>query len=362
MEPFRWIRGAVPVAALALVSAATLARPPVLEAADPPWEPPPCPAAIAGTGGIAGGADPVAWYRLDGVVDRTGTLAGQQLVVGVANGPVRRVELPPESFASGPVGGQVLVGADDGTRSRVSLVDVGWGCETLVGVDPAVVRSALVSPDGRTVVEHRLDRATRADLGIWRLTPGGRASLVVRGLAPDARYGPTFSTDLRWAPDGRLAVTACGEHRCRTRLIDIATGHTAAIGPTGPVIGVTSDGSVIAHAPCEGFPCALVRRAPGGDARVIVERAGLAAMAGDRVVFEVDRGRLASVDARSGRPSRLDAADGLRPVALGSLAREGGSHRPGTALLVEGTRMDGRSARVLPAGDTTPAALTEVVR
>jgi hypothetical protein len=357
VEPIRWIRGAIPAAALALVSVAAVARPPLLEAADPPWDPPPCSA----TGRLAA-AQPAVWYRLDGVVDPSGTLTGQRLVVGVAGGAGRAIDLAPESFASGPAGGRVLVGADDGSRSRLWLVDVEHGCRTEAAVETAVVRSALVTPDGGAVVEHRVDRATRADLGIWRIEPRGRASRVVRGLAADARYGRTFSTELRWAADGRLAVTACGEAGCRTRLVDIETGRSDSVGPTGPVIGITSDGAVVAHAPCEGMPCPLVRRAPGGDAVVIVEAAGLATMAGDRVVFESGRGTIAAVDARTGRLTRLDAADGLTPVPGGSLARAGGSHDARGALLVAGGRFDGRSARVLPAGDTTPAELTEATR
>ena len=357
MEPIRWIRGAVPAVTLALVGVAALARPPVLEAADPPWDPPPCPAAAAAVTEQV----PV-WYRLDGVVDDAGSLTGQRLTLGPAGGAGRTIDLPPESFASGPAGAGVLVGADDGGRSRLWLVDVVRGCRTEVAVETAVVRSALVTPDGGSVVEHRVDRATREDLGIWRVDARGRASRIVRGLAVDARYGRTFSTELRWAPDGRLAVTACGETRCRTRLVDVTSGRSESVGPTGPVIGVTSDGAVVAHAPCEGFPCPLVRRAPGGDASVIVEAAGLATMSGDRVVFESARGRLTQVDARSGRLSRLDAADGLVPVAVGSLAREGASHEAQAALLIAGTRLDGRSARVLPATATTPAALTEAAR
>ena len=81
VEPIRWIRGAVPAVTLALVGVAALARPPVLEAADPPWDPPPCPAAAAAVTEQV----PV-WYRLDGVVDDAGSLTGQRLTLGPAGG------------------------------------------------------------------------------------------------------------------------------------------------------------------------------------------------------------------------------------------------------------------------------------
>ncbi len=147
MEPIRWIRGAVPVAALALVGVGALARPPLLEAADPPWDPPPCPAAVTAP------ADAAVWFRLDGVVDDAGTLTGQRLAVGRLGAGGRSIDLPPESFATGPWDGRVLVGADDGARSRLSLVDVEASCATVLAEEDAVVRAALVTPDGSAVVD-----------------------------------------------------------------------------------------------------------------------------------------------------------------------------------------------------------------
>ena len=357
MEPIRWIRAVVPVAALALVGAAALARPPVLEAADPPWDPPPCPP------GPVGGEEAGSWFRLEGVVDAAGTLAGQRLVVGLLGAGGRAIELPAESFATGPWAGRVLVGADDGRRSRVTLVDAERSCARTVSESEAVVRSAVATPDDDAVLEHRVDRATRADLGIWRVPlTGGAARRILAGLAADARYGATFSTELRWAPDGRLVVTACGESRCRTRLLQPTTGKTEAVGPTGPVIGVTSDGAVIAHEPCGGFPCGIVRRAPGHGAELLVPAAGPATMAGDRVVFEIDRGRLATLDAGSGRLTSVEDAGGLVPVPTGTGARAGASRPADAALLARDGRLDGRSAAVLAADGTTPAAATEAVR
>ena len=355
VEPIRWIRGATTVGALALVGIGVLARPPVLEAADPPWDPPPCPAAVAPSGAAA-------WFRLDGIVDEAGTLTGQRLTVGRLGAGGRTMDLPPESFATGPTAGRVLVGADDGARSRLSLVDVGAGCATILAEEDAVVRAALVTPDETAVVEHRVDRATRTDLGVWRVPlDGGRGRRLVPGLAADARYGRTFGTELRWAPDGRLAITACGEVRCRTRLLDTGSGRSTSVGPTGPVIGVTSDGAVVAHEPCGGFPCAIVRRAPGRDATLLVPATGPATMAGDRIVFEAARGRLTALDARTGRLTAIEGEQ-LAPVATGSAAGAGASHAADAALLVLGATLDGRSSRILAAGATAPVDATEAVR
>jgi hypothetical protein len=346
----------VPVAALALVGAGVLASPPLLEAADPPWDPPPCPPAVAPSG--AG-----AWFRLDGLVDDAGTLTGQRLTVGQLGAGGRTLDLPPESFATGPWAGRVLVGADDDVRSRLSLVDVGADCAVPLAEEDDVVRAALVTPDGSAVVEHRVDRTTRADLGVWRRPlDGSRPRRLVAGLAADARYGRTFSTELRWAPDGRLAITACGEMRCRTRLLDMASGRSTSVGPTGPVIGVTSDGAVVAHEPCGGFPCAIVRRAPARDATILVQDAGPATMAADRVVFEEVGGRLTALDAQTGRLTAIVGADGLAPIASGSAAHAGASHAADAAVLVVGERLDGRSSRILAAGATTPIDATEALR
>ena len=69
----------------------------------------------------------------------------------------------------------------------------------------------------------RVDRATRADLGIWRrrstaARPHARSSVRLR---PTTAFGRTFSTDFTWDAAGdRLAVQSCGELACRIRVID----------------------------------------------------------------------------------------------------------------------------------------------
>ena len=86
-----------------------------------------------------------------------------------------------------------------------------------------VVRTATLSPDGATIVEARVDRRTRADLGVWRRPLDGRRPRP----RPAADRSPTRgSADLAhraacWS-DGRpsLAVQSCGEVACRFRVLD----------------------------------------------------------------------------------------------------------------------------------------------
>ncbi len=361
MEPMRWIRGVVPLAAAALMGAGVMTRPPVLVAADPPWEPPPC--TDSGPPGVGRVSTAAAWYRLDGVLDEAGTLAGGRLSLGLVGGVTRHLALPSESFASGPVRGIVLVGADDGTRSRLSLVDVVRGCATALPDESSVVRSALIAPDAAALVEHRVDRVTRADLGVWRVPlRGGRVSRIVGPPAADERYGRTFTTELRWAPDGRIAVTSCGERACRTRLVEPRSGHVVEVGPTGSVLGIDADGGVIAHEACGGYPCPLVRLEAGGRARVLVKAAGRAAMASDRVVYETGHDGLRVLDLETGSVDAVRGAGGLLPVGDGSMAPAGVEHGRDVVVLAPRGVVDGSGTRVLGPVGLSAGAVEEVRR
>ena len=332
MEVIQFARAILPLAAVALLGPPGAAGPRAFAAADPPWDPPACRApAVAGL--PANGA---AWYRLEAVLDSTGTLAGQRLTVGVVGRRARQVALPPESFASGPVADVVLVGDDDGTRSRLRAVDAGRGCAHHGRRGRRLIRGAILAPDGAIEVEHRVDRATREDLGVWRRSArGGTAVRLLPGLVPDAAHGRTFATDLRWAPDGRLSVASCGERVCRTRLVDPTTGVVAATDGTGPVLGVAA-GRVIAYAPCDGFPCAIVGVDPTtGGIDTLVPDAGPAAIGGPRdasLVFE-RAGRLTTLDLLTDAQVDVPASDGLVPVRSGSGATAGLDLPRGEVLL-----------------------------
>jgi hypothetical protein len=361
VEPTRWIRGMVPVAAAALLSAGVVTRPPVLVAAEPPWQPPPC--TDGGPPSAVHGPAAAAWYRLDGLLDDSGTLTGTRLSTGLEGGVTRRLELPPESFASGPVKGVVVVGADDGSRSRVSLLDVVRGCTTVVGDEGSVVRSALLAPDGSWVAEHRVDRVNRADLGVWRVPiEGGHAVRIVAPAPQDDRYGQTFTTELRWAPDGRIAVTSCGARACRTRLVEPRTGRSIAVGPTGPVVGIDPEGGVVAFDECVGFPCPLLRHDPNGRVRVLAGAAGRAAMAGRRVVFQNGDDGLRVIDLTSGSMDAVAGADDLVPLGDGSLAAAGVERGPDDVLLAGNGRVDGTRSRILGPVGVAAASVPEVRR
>ena len=329
MEVIQFARALVPLAAITLMGAPGVARPALPGTADPPWDPPACRGAVAPATTSAG----TAWYRMDATLDASGTLAGQRLTIGIVGGSERQVALPAESFATGPVRGQVLVGDDDGTRSRLRVVDRVRACAWTIATEAAVIRSAIFAADAGSTWEHRVDRATRADLGVWRRsTAGGTASRVAPGLAPDVAHGRTFATDLRWAPDGRLVVASCGELACRTRIIDPATGLTESASRTGPVIGIAGS-RVVTYGVCPGFPCAVQATEPSTGAReTLVAAAGAAALSGDSLVFEHD-GHLARLDLRTRAMSDVPAADGFAPVRGGSTATAGMDLPAGSVML-----------------------------
>ena len=114
------------------------------------------------------------WFRLDPVIDRDGALAGQRLAIGLDGvASARTLDLPAESFAAGPFGRFVLVGADDGVSSSLRLLDVAGDCAWPIATERNVIRRATVDRSGSAVYEMRVDRTTRADLGIWLQPIGG---------------------------------------------------------------------------------------------------------------------------------------------------------------------------------------------
>ena len=101
------------------------------------------------------------------------------MTLGRIGGRERHLDLSPESFASGPVDGRVVVGDDDGATSELRIIDVGRGCATVVAREADVIRGAVLSAGDGTIWEHRVDRATRTDLGVWRRGPGGSPAVQV---------------------------------------------------------------------------------------------------------------------------------------------------------------------------------------
>ncbi len=305
----RWFRRAGPgiaaIGALAVIASTTTGTPP------PPWDPPPC----AGPPGP--GSEPIgAWYRIDPLLT-DGVWAGQRLILG-RTGLDRpfRIDLHAESFASGPQGGTVLVGTDDGRTSTLSLLDLAGACRWSLATSDDVVRHARLSPDGRSIAEVRVDRRTREDLGVWRRPlDRGPVARILPPIDPDRRFGPTWRSELAWSEDGRtLIVESCGEVACRFRLLDEGTGERQAVADPslGDLVGF-ADGRLVAHRACRGLPCPLLSIHPDGGAPLILHHeSGLAVMGRDA------SGRTAVIHevGADGRVLRAVAPDGGDPRAL----------------------------------------------
>lgn len=322
----RWIRwvgpGVIGVLALGALSTATLGAGPRS------WTPEPC-TGPAGPGTVAAAPSPAgladldreAWFRMDPVMDDSGTLAGQRLSLGLDGArSVRAQSLPAESFVAGPFGGIVLVGSDDGTTSTVRAIDVAQGCAWALANEADVIRRATIDPDGHALYEIRVDRSTRADLGVWeRSLDGTPARQVLAPIDPDGRFGPTFTTEFAWDPSGRtLAVQSCGEAACRTRFV--ATDGAAAFGGTvepdlGTMIGLEND-RLVGYLACPGLPCPIVAiDLATGSRTVLADQAGIGVLvstpSGRRLVHETFT--------PTGLALRSVAMDGSGATDLGAL-------------------------------------------
>jgi len=346
MVESRWLRsigpGLVAVAAVGLVASTTLG------AADRPWGPRACagpPVTVAAAAArpapsTLAEARQEPWYRLVPVLDGDGALRGQRLVTGIGGrrGGMPAGELARESFAAGPFGRFVLVGSDDGTASRLHAFDTSDGCAWPLATERSVIRRATIDPAATSVYETRVDRASRADLGVWRrpLDGAGAATQVLPPLPVDDRYGRTFSTTLTWDLAGRrLAVQSCGEVACRTRVLDLVTGASLTVDDDrlGTLIGL-DDTRLVSHGACRGLPCPIVTTTLVAEAsQVLVPDAGPGALIatpdGPRLVHEVagahDR-RLRSVAVDGSAASDL----GLLPDDLELVVPDAGDS--GTAL------------------------------
>jgi hypothetical protein len=279
-------------------------------------------------------ARPGGWFRLDPLVDQSGSLAGQRLTAGAVGAePAATLDLDAESFAAGPLDGQIVVGTDDGRRSRIAVIDATSGCIAARFETDGLVRRALLDPDDDAVIEFRLDRRSRADLGIWRRPlSGGNGSLIADPLPDNDRLGRIFSTELAWSTErDRIVVTSCGEAACLVRVIDPGDGSVETIDDAaiGEAIGL-SGSTLVAYGGCPALPCDIVGRdLETGRTRILAESAGLATLAisgeGPALVFE-------DVSNRTGvAVARLDGArigttglDGLRLVPA--------PHRAGGAI------------------------------
>jgi hypothetical protein len=340
-------------------------------AGSPAWDPPACEDSVGPAGPAIG-----AWYQLDPVLT-DGTWTGQRLTLGRA-GDTRtwHLRLDAESFSSGPDGGTVLVGTDDGASSSLTLFDVAAGCRWDLATSLDVIRHATISPDRRSILEHRVDRQRRADLGVWRRPLDG--GVPVRALAPiqaDARFGRTWRTELSWSDDGRLLVESCGEVACRFRLVDLAGGaaQTVADPSLGSLVGLVGE-RLVAHGACRGLPCPLLSvDLDTGRATLLDGAAGRAVIGRDAlgrpaVIHELGADghaiRIVSVDGRE--RAVLDVAPGRGRLVAGPAWSGGAAEHPADRILLgpDGRlRVDGETPAVLRlVGDGRTVSLQGIVR
>ena len=338
MVESRWFRRAGPAVAalggIALIATTTVGAP------RGAWTPDVC-AGAPRIGDSASGS----WYRIDPVIG-DGTRTGQRLVLGRAGErSTRALDLDAESFAAGPFGGTTLVGTDDGRRSRLSLVDTTRGCAWPLVDTSDVVRTATLASDGATLYEFRVDRKTRADLGVWRRALDGKTapSRVLPPIAADARFGPTWITTFAWDEDGRsLAVQSCGEIACRVRILDTHGGDVQLVADPalGDLVGFDGD-RLVAHGACRGLPCPLLSvDVVTGSTLILEPAAGQAVLSRDArgrsvVVHELgadgEHLRVVGLDGRG--PQLLDGdPDGRRLVAGPARSGSGAEHDPGWLL------------------------------
>jgi hypothetical protein len=330
MVESRWLRwigpGVVALGAVGFIASTTLG------AGVRPWVPNACAGSPPDLVAAARVRQPAAlpelrgrpWYRLDPVLDRDGALTGQRLAVGLdGDRTVRMLDLAREAFAAGPFGAVVLLGSDDGTTSRLQALDVASGCAWAIANERNVIRRATIDPTGSFIYEMRVDRVTRADLGIWRRSVAGTGTVqrVLDSLPPDARFGRTFSTEFTWDVAGdRLAVQSCGELSCRIRVIRPGGGPVVTLdnADLGTIVGLDGDRAVTYEA-CRGLPCPIVSTDLGtGGRRLLADAAGLAVVIpsteGARLVHENDAG--------PNRSLRSVAVDGNGPRDLGTVPED----------------------------------------
>ncbi len=316
MVESRWFRRAGP--GIAAVGAVVMIASATLGAGSPDWDPPVCADPVGPAGTSIG-----AWYRVDPVlVD--GVWSGQLLTLGRAPDPrPRQLNLDAESFASGPFGGSVLVGTDDGAASSLTLFDLGAGCRRALGTSRDVIRHATLSPDRRSILEHRVDRRTRTDLGVWRRPLDGDAPMrAIPPIQADRRFGPTWRTELSWSADGRtLVVESCGEVACRFRLVDEggASLQIAADPTVGSLVGLV-DRHLVAHGACRGLPCPLFSIDVGTNRARLLDGA-----AGRAVIGRDARGRPAVIHelGTDGRAIRVVSVAGHQRAVLDVEPRQG---------------------------------------
>jgi dipeptidyl aminopeptidase/acylaminoacyl peptidase len=258
---------------------------------------PACPAnggpAVAAAA-VARAASPVAPHIADRIGAR-GEFIGRRLAVASTRGALVQLDLPAESSVAPAVGKAIAYTAAAKGRSEVHVIDVETGCDFVVARPTGIARSALLSSDGDSVYVHSVT-AARADAGVTRYDVDGsdEPAVVVPPLPADERFGRTFGTQLALSSDGgTLAVQSCALHACRTRLLDVASGHVETFDDDGQgaFIGVDRQ-RLVTYSDCTGLPCPVIAisRATGAS-EVLAEEAwsaSIAASSDGRTVVSIE--------------------------------------------------------------------------
>jgi hypothetical protein len=282
---------------------------------------------------------PGVWWKSVERLDSAGTFLGRRVSIGAGAITAGGLDLPAESSVSGPAGGLIVVTADDGSRSTVRVLSAAAGCGIVIHETGAVVRIAILDHRDHSVLAHLVDRATRADLGTWRLAIAPAGATEARLVAPPLgdlapTVGTVWGTGLLLDAQGsHLAVQSCTDLGCLSRIFDLRHPAGAPLviksAAEGPMLGFAG-GSLVTWAACPGYPCAILAWDPAtSHSRTLLSAASAAAMTADGrrlVAIQADAAgsRAIELDPSSGRLSRLRGlAPGLRPLASGASATIG---------------------------------------
>jgi len=310
----------------------------------------------------AGGSADVApvWWRSVSVLDADGSIVGRSLTVGRGGAELAHLALPTESSVSGPVGGLVVVASDDGAASLVRLLAVGRGCAWTIPAPEGVLRRAVLSPDGTTLLAHVVERASRVDLGVWArpLVGGGSWARVLAPLdGVAAGTGRVWATDVRATADGRLVVQSCGDTGCVVRVTSLDGTRPVTLSGgrmQGHLLGVAGD-RLIVWQECGGAPCPILAWPIGARSGTrLADDAVAAELSADGtrlVILRIDPAgsHLLAIDPASGARWALADAGGLRPLAIG-LEAFAGIELPADAVAIGSSDALPRILITAPAG------------
>ena len=140
---------------------------------------------------------------------------------------------PAESFAAGPFGRVVLVGADDGVRVAPPCARRRGGCAWAIADERRRHPARDDRPAGHarsTRCGSTARRAPTSVSGCARSTAASARQVLAAARRPTIGSVGRSSTEFTWDLAGdRLAVQSCGEVACRTRVLDPDGGPTATL-------------------------------------------------------------------------------------------------------------------------------------